>query len=728
MRRPAAVRIMALNVKSVLCFFVLAGVAPTFAAAVDVAPTLEDIAAYDAAAFERDYWRHHLPHPAVDAPLSKTDPEAPHRISVNADAPAVPPVPRAPSVKPVGPAPGAAKDAEFQRVVRIDLNSGVFSRSPRRKPGPRAESDWIPASARMSEGKSELPNQSSQPEERPRPELSPQLFSFEPIPVPAPTASAPDFEAARVEAADFFEVEAGLRDAFDQAERNDKPDAARALAMFYIANQLHSEGLAALRDGGADMDAGVDGLLAAIAQFGLGRYAETVAILEAEPYARDRVASCWRGMAEAELGAYKAARDGLFAPARDCRLPGWAMFAFYVAKAQTALAAGEPDIAEGALNAARRMADTDAARAEAAWLEARLIAARGDKETARARFERLAAGRAEPFASRAALALLTSDAESGAVAPDQAVERARALGLRWSGGAFEREALFSLMTLENEAGDLGGLFESGRRLLDYHPYTDRTVEARDMMAHALTRLFEEDADISPMQAAEIFYRNIELAPPGHDGDVIIRDVAERLIALDLLGPATELLDHQVFNRLRGEERARVAATLARVYLDGRRPREALRVLRATRFARLDGSVNEERLLLEADALHRTGQGDAALALLEGHGGAQARALAGAVRWDREEWRIAAACFTDALKPALEDGAAFGPTEREWALRAAIAYTLAGEDDALSNLRGAVEDKLGATPARAIFDALAGAEDAGDLSQFLDAYHRLYAEG
>ena len=85
----------------------------------------------------------------------------------------------------------------------------------------------------------------------------------------------------------------------------------------------------------------------------------------------------------------------------------------------------------------------------------------------------------------------------------------------------------------------------------------------------------------------LFYDFRELTPAGRRGDEMIRRLADRLVAVDLLGQAAELLQHQVDNRLQGAARAQVAARLAVIYLMNRKPDRALATLRATRAADLE---------------------------------------------------------------------------------------------------------------------------------------------
>ncbi len=96
----------------------------------------------------------------------------------------------------------------------------------------------------------------------------------------------------------------------------------------------------------------------------------------------------------------------------------------------------------------------------------------------------------------------------------------------------------------------------------------------------------------------LFYDFRELTPIGSRGDEMIRRLADRLVSVDLLDQAAELLQYQVDHRLQGAARAQVATRLAVIYLMNRKADRALATLRATRTADLSNELRNQRLLLE----------------------------------------------------------------------------------------------------------------------------------
>ena len=185
----------------------------------------------------------------------------------------------------------------------------------------------------------------------------------------------------------------------------------------------------------------------------------------------------------------------------------------------------------------------------------------------------------------------------------------------WRGDETEIEALQLLARLYTEEQRYRDAFHVMRTALLAHP------EFRDDAPHPgrgggrpSTRCSSAGkGDALPaIEALSLFYDFRELTPIGRRGDEMIRRLADRLVAVDLLDQAAELLQHQVDHRLQGAARAQVATRLAVIYLMNRKPDRALAALRATRIADLSNELRNQRLLLEARALSDIGRHDLAL--------------------------------------------------------------------------------------------------------------------
>ena len=177
------------------------------------------------------------------------------------------------------------------------------------------------------------------------------------------------------------------------------------------------------------------------------------------------------------------------------------------------------------------------------------------------------------------------------------------------------------------------------------PGAELAREAQDDMRSAFNDLFlgGKTEAMPPVQALALFYDFIELTPIGRDGDEMIRRLTERLVAIDLLAPAEELLDHQVYKRLDGVARSVVATQLAMIYILDNKPKEALKTINDTRLTRLPDDINHRRRLLEARALAGLKQFDAARAPCSPTTRPPKPCrLRGDIYWESGNWPVAAA--------------------------------------------------------------------------------------
>ena len=119
------------------------------------------------------------------------------------------------------------------------------------------------------------------------------------------------------------------------------------------------------------------------------------------------------------------------------------------------------------------------------------------------------------------------------------------------------------------------------------PNSELARQGQDEAAALFAQIFlgSKGDDLPPVDALAMFYEFREFTPIGRRGDEMIRRLADRLVAVDLLDQASELLQYQVDHRLEGAARAQVAARLAMVYLTNRKPDRAIAALRTTRICR-----------------------------------------------------------------------------------------------------------------------------------------------
>ncbi len=271
----------------------------------------------------------------------------------------------------------------------------------------------------------------------------------------------------------------------------------------------------------------------------------------------------------------------------------------------------------------------------------------------------------------------------------------------WRGDETEAEGLKLLAHLYTEDGRYREAFHVMRTAIQSHPNSDLTRQIQDEAAATFDSLFlggKGDA-MPPIEALGLFYDYRELTPIGRRGDEMIRKLADRLVSVDLLDQAAELLQHQVDHRLQGAARAQVATRLAVIYLMNRKPDLALSTLQTTRSADLSNELRDQRLLLEARALSDLGRHDIALEAIANIKSHEAIRLRADILWASQRWREAAEQLELLQGERWKQFQPLSDIERADILRAAIGYSLANESIGLARLARQVRGQDGGQPGR-----------------------------
>jgi len=252
----------------------------------------------------------------------------------------------------------------------------------------------------------------------------------------------------------------------------------------------------------------------------------------------------------------------------------------------------------------------------------------------------------------------------------------------WRGDDTEIEALQLLARLYTEAQRYRDAFHVMRTAMKAHPNSEMTRRIQEEAAATFDALFlaGKGDGMPAIEALSLFYDFRELIPIGRRGDEMIRRLTDRLVSVDLLDQATELLQHQVDHRLQGAARAQVATRLAVIYLMNRKPDRALATLTATRSPELPTEVRNQRLLLEARALSDVGRHEVALDVIANIHEPEAARLRSDILWAAKRWRESAEQIEFLYGDRWRDWRPLDDAERSDLLRAAMGYAI--DDDRL----------------------------------------------
>jgi hypothetical protein len=286
-----------------------------------------------------------------------------------------------------------------------------------------------------------------------------------------------------------------------------------------------------------------------------------------------------------------------------------------------------------------------------------------------------------------------------------ALHELETLSVMWRGDGIEVKALVMMARLYAEAGHYGESLAADRTATRLQPNAEISRQGQDEAAALFAQLFlgSRGDDLPPVDALGLFYEYRELTPIGRRGDEMIRRLADRLVAVDLLDQASELLQYQVDHRLEGAARAQVAARLAMVYLTNRKPDRAIAALRSTRIADLAGELRQQRLLLEARAQSDIGRHDLALDIISNIGGREAIRLRSDIYWASRRWREASEQIELYYADRWRDFKPLNPAEKGDVIRALIGYALAEDAIGLARFREKYAPLMSGDDDRAAFE-------------------------
>jgi hypothetical protein len=287
------------------------------------------------------------------------------------------------------------------------------------------------------------------------------------------------------------------------------------------------------------------------------------------------------------------------------------------------------------------------------------------------------------------------------------------LSVMWRGDGIEVKALVMMARLYSDAGRYGEALAADRVATRLQPNSEASRQGQDESAALFAQLFlgSKGDDLPPVDALGLFYEHRELTPIGRRGDEMIRRLADRLVAVDLLDQASELLQYQVDHRLEGAARAQVAARLAMVYLTNRKPDRAIAALRTTRVADLAGELRQQRLLLEARAQSDIGRHDLALDIISNIGGREAIRLRSDIYWASRRWREASEQIELYYADRWRNFKPLNPVEKGDVIRALVGYALAQDAIGLARFREKYAPLMSGDDDRAAFETASRPADA-----------------
>ncbi len=465
-----------------------------------------------------------------------------------------------------------------------------------------------------------------------------------------------------------------------------------ALARFLVGSDLAFEAIGILNDTAHEHPEMLDDPefrgLRGVARVLARRYAEAETDLSAPALTDDPSTALWRSYLNVQLAHWAEAR-ALFGKGVEAYAqfsPTWRA-RFARASAQAALAQGDIAGAEAGVRMGLEEKVSPEERLQVQLIQARVIELQGAKTRALKVYAAISTAPFDYISAPAVLRATQIRLEIGQLTPIQAVRVFDGLRYRWRGDATELETIRALGQLYLSQGRYREALEALRSAGSRLPDLPEALQLQTDLATAFRGLFLDGlADgLEPVQALALFYDFKELTPIGGDGDLMVRKLVRRLVDVDLLQQAAELLKYQVENRLDGIPKAQVSTDLAVIYLMDRKPEQALEAINGSRTTILPQALNGERRLIEARAWSGVGRFDSALEIIERDSSKDANDLRGEITWRQKNWAAAGPLFEKSLGERWKSPAPLTADEEGRLLRAGVAYSLTGDTGALGRL-------------------------------------------
>ena len=508
----------------------------------------------------------------------------------------------------------------------------------------------------------------------------------------------------------YIDRQANLIFAAAQAPQNKRMMPRLDLARFYLARDMYPEAKGVLDVALADDKPTIDNVsavvLRAIAEVMMDRPDDALKDLSDPAVGEQHDAPLWRALAFALQGQWARARQGFKSvEAAVATLPVELQRVALKDEMRSAIEVGDFDGASADLNDFQTIGVPRSMQPTVAVLMGRLDEGMGRSEDALQAYRTAADSWDRPAAAQGRLRETLLRYSLGDIKRDDVILQLESLTTIWRGDETEIEALKTLAHLYTEDGRYRDAFYVMRSAMAAHPNSEMTRQIQDEAAATFDSLFlaGKGDGMPPVDALALFYDFRELTPVGSRGDEMIRRLADRLVAVDLLEQASDLLQYQVDHRLQGAPRAQIATRLAVIYLMNKKADRALATLRSTRTADVSNELRSQRLLLEGRALSDTGRPDLALEVVANLDGREVTRLRSDVLWAAKRWDESAEQIELMYGDRYKNFEPLSDVEQQDILRAEIGYALSSDTLGLGRFREKYAAKMSETPDAHVFE-------------------------
>lgn len=511
----------------------------------------------------------------------------------------------------------------------------------------------------------------------------------------------------------FVEAVAQLRQDIDEAPEEQKNKARLKLAEYYVTRGLGTNALSIINPLKASdyPEAKSEKLygLSGVANFLANRFEAAV-----EDFSYGRLPSVneaifWRTLASAAI-QYKDEDSGILLSfislIRD--YPDEIKDRIALVGARVALLAGDDLSAQNFIDILKNSKHPERLIPAVHYLNGKKLVLQGSPMSAIGEYKRILPMDSLKYSSYARKEIVELGLKLNMFPLDKAISEFERLRYAWGEKSFKLSLLDGLADMYIKKKDYNNALRTLVELKNLsEPAQQAAVEQR------MIKLFENiyinnEADNMPALKSLALYTDYEwLAPKSKHFNTIVQKLSDRLVAVDLLDRAENLLTTQLKNvPMTAVDRAKTGTRLALVYLFNNKSEEALIMLDDTKTSDMPQTLALQRKIIRAKALTNLGREQEALALLKDDYSKNAILLKSEIYWNAGLWGPA----SDNLKFLIErpvPGQALSEEQINYILDWAAALKKSGKETVIVRLRNKFMPYFRNTKYYSVFNILTG---------------------
>ena len=489
----------------------------------------------------------------------------------------------------------------------------------------------------------------------------------------------------------FIEVEDQLKQEIIEAEADQKDKATLELAKYYISQGIGTNALGILRKlaekkSSLTKTERYHGMLGA-ANFLAGRYQSAAEEFSYGKLPEINEAIFWRTLSQSALEPSAENNAILVSYLNLVRnYPIQVRKAIARVGARTAIAAGDDITAQSFIDILKTM-NKPYLQPEINYLSAEKMLMQGYPRNAIQEYRKAANSNDLKYSSLSRKKIANLEIRLNAVPPIKAIEALEGLRYAWGEIEFKKQLLSDLSNLYVKNYDYKSALNTLDDLKKISPLEDKPkIERRQVKLFEDIYLNNQADNLSALKALALYIDYQDLAPKSKYYNAIIQKLADRLVAVDLLDRAYNLLEERLKSgQLNKTEQATYGSRLALIELFRGNNHEALKLLENTQTNELPQTLKLQRRIIKAKALAGTGQENLALDLLKDDYSKNALLLKSEIFWKGGLWGNAA----DSIKYLIEQptpGKALSEEQINYILDWATALKKAGRETVIVRLR------------------------------------------